>query len=85
LVLNESGIGLSRTAKGNNPAVVLLGLLIAGINVLQTLLLRGAVSHQREKCLELEIESLGAIKIGNKEGLVAGCDVAELRGFHINQ
>ena len=58
LVLNESGVGLSRTAKGDNPAVVLFRLLIAGINVLQPLLLRGVVSHQLIQGLEFGVESL---------------------------
>ena len=40
-VINETRVSLSGAAKGDNLAVVVLSLLIAGIDVLELLLLRG--------------------------------------------
>ena len=85
LVLIESGVGFSRAAKGDNSAGVPFPIHIAGMNLLQPLLLlREIVSHHFIQGLVFGVESLPAFQIGLKEALVASGDVPARPGFHID-
>ena len=58
---------------------------IAGTDVLQSLLLRRIVIHQLIQGPVFGVESLRALQIGLKEGLVASYEVSAHAGFHIYQ
>ena len=84
LVLIKSGVGFSRTAKRDNSAGVPFPLHIAGMNLLQSLLLREIISHESIQGLVFGVQSLHPLQIVLKEALVAGRDVSTCSGFHVD-
>ena len=83
-VLNQCGVGVSRAAQGDNPAVVLFSLLIAGIDHFSFLCCKG-YPPPADSGPGIRGRMLRPFQVGRKEALVAGCNVAAFRGFHIDE